>query len=58
VADPNTQTYAAFTHAGLTTSYRTKSLYKGIFALSKSSDIIAYKRIASLLKIASMKFEF
>jgi len=33
-------------------------MYKSIFALSNSNDIIFYKRIASLLKIAGMKFEF
>jgi len=28
-----------FTHAGLTTRYRKESLYKSIFALSKSHDV-------------------
>jgi len=32
-------TNAAFTHAGLTTRYRTKSLYKSIYVLSRSRDI-------------------
>jgi len=32
-------TNAAFTHAGLTTRYGTKSLYKSIFVLSRSGDI-------------------
>jgi len=32
-------TYAAFTHAALTTGYRTKNLYKSIFGLSRSCDI-------------------
>jgi len=31
--------YAAFTHAGLTTRYRTKSLYKSMFVLFRSGDI-------------------
>jgi len=31
--------YAVLTHAGLTTRYRTKSLYKSIFVLSRSPDI-------------------
>jgi len=37
--------YAAFTqtHAGLTTRYRTKSLYKCIFVLSRLRDIILYE---------------
>jgi len=30
---------AAFTHACLTTRYRTKSFYKSIFGLSRSRDI-------------------
>jgi len=30
------ETYAAFTHAGLTTRCRTKILYKRIFVLSKT----------------------
>jgi len=29
----------SFTHAGLTNRYRTKSLYKSIFLLSRSRDI-------------------
>jgi len=33
------ETYAAFTHAGLTTRYRTESLYKSIFVLSSSREI-------------------
>jgi len=49
---------AAFSHAGLTTSYRTKSLYKNIFALSRSRNIVVMKRIKSLLKIAGMKSDF
>jgi len=51
-------TNSAFTHAGVITRYRTKSLYKSIFVLSKSRDISLMKRIESLLKIAGMKFEF
>jgi len=31
--DNNRQTNVAFTHAGLTTRYRTKSLYKSMFVL-------------------------
>jgi len=31
--------YAAFTHAGLTTNYRMNNLYKSIFVLSRSLDI-------------------
>jgi len=30
---------AAFTHAGLTTRYLMKNLYKSIFVLSRSRDI-------------------
>jgi len=52
------KTYAVFTHAGLTTSYRTKSLYKNNFVLSGSRNISFMKKIGSLLKIAVMKFEF
>jgi len=33
-------TYAAFPHAGLTTRYRKKYLYKSIFVLSRSRDIL------------------
>jgi len=51
-------TYAAFTHAGFTTRYRTKNLYKNISVLSRSRDIQFVKRIESLLKIAGLKFEF
>jgi len=35
----NNSFYAAFTHVSLTISYRTKSLYKIIFVLSRSRDI-------------------
>jgi len=49
---------AAFTHAGLTTRYRTKSLYKNIFMLQRSLDIKLMKKIESQLKIAGIKFEF
>jgi len=49
---------ATFTHAGLTTSYRTKSLYKSIFVLSGPRDISFMKKLGSLLKIPVMKFEF
>jgi len=48
---------AAFTYyAGLTTRYRTKSLQKSIFALSRSRDMQFMKKIESLLKIVGMKF--
>jgi len=50
--------YATFTHAGLITSYRTKSLYKSIFVLSGPHDISFMKKIGSLLKIPVMKFEY
>jgi len=50
-------TNAVFTHAGLTTRCRAKSLYS-IFVLSKSRDILFIKRLESLLKIVGMKFEF
>jgi len=50
--------YAAFTHAGLTTRYRKKSLYKGTVVLSRSRNSLFMNRIESLLKIASMNFEF
>jgi len=36
---PNQESYAAFTHAGLTTRYRTKGLYKSMFVLPRSHDI-------------------
>jgi len=49
---------AAFTHVRLTTSYRTKSLYKSIFVLSSSRHISFMKRIESLLKSAGIKFKF
>jgi len=38
--------------------YRTESLYKGIFELSRSRNIQIMKRTESLLKIAGMKLEF
>jgi len=53
-------TYVTFTHAGLTCMYRTKSLYKSIFMLSRARDIL-YMKIESLLNIAfvvCMKFQF
>jgi len=31
--------YAAFTHAGLTTRYRAENLNESVFALSRSSNI-------------------
>jgi len=49
---------AAFTHAGLTTRYQTKSLYKRIFVLSRSSSILFVKQIDSLLHTVSKKFKF
>jgi len=49
-------TYAAFTHAGLTARYWTKSLHKTIFVLV--TRYIVMKRIKSPLKIAGLKFEF
>jgi len=52
------EAHAAFTHAGLTTRYRTKSLYKSTFVLSRSRDIQFMKRIKCLLKIAVVKFKF
>jgi len=52
------KTYAAFIHTGLTTRYRTKSLFKSSFVLSKSRDVYSMKRIESLLIIAGTKFEF
>jgi len=55
---PSLVTNAAFTHVGLTTRYRTKSLYKSIFVLSRSRDIQFMKRIEYLLKIAVVKFKF
>jgi len=36
--EKNFQINAAFTHAGLTTGYRIKSLYKSIFVLSMSYE--------------------
>jgi len=39
MAPTQLKTYAAFTHAGLTTRFRTKSVYKSIFLLSRSRDI-------------------
>jgi len=51
-------TYAAFTHAGLTTRYRTKSLYK-VFSCWQGHAIYRFiKRIESLINIAGIKFEF
>jgi len=47
---------AAFTHADLTTRYRTESLYKSNFLLSSSRNILFVKRIESLLHTASKKF--
>jgi len=41
--------YAAFTQTGLTTRYRTKSLNKSIFELSRSRDISFIKRIKVFL---------
>jgi len=48
--------YAAFKHTGLTTRYRTKSLYKSIFVLSRSRDIYFMKRIKACLKLQAQKF--
>jgi len=53
----NKETYAALTHAGLTTRYRMKNLYKNILVFSRSRDIWFMKTIESLLKTAGMKFE-
>jgi len=44
-------TNAAFTHAGLTTTYRMESLHISIFVLSSSRYILFVKRIESLLNI-------
>jgi len=46
-----------YAHAGLTTRYRTNSLYKSIFVLSRSRDKW-FMKIERLFKIAGMKFEF
>jgi len=43
-------------HAGLTTRYRAKNLYKSIIVLSRSRDTEFMKRLESLLKIAGMNF--
>jgi len=58
-------TYAAFTHAGLTTRYQTglttryqtESLQKSIFLLPNSCNILFVKRLKSLLHSAGKKFE-
>jgi len=50
--------YTAFTHAGLTITNRTENLYKSIFVLSKSRDILFVKKLENLLHTASIKFEF
>jgi len=50
--------YAAFTHAGLTNRYRTKSLCKSIFLLPSLSNILSVKIIKFLLHAGSKKFEF
>jgi len=50
--------YAAFTHADLTTKYRTQSLSKSIFLLPSSQNISCVKKIESLLHTAKKKFEF
>jgi len=49
------QPYAAFTHAGLTTRYRTESLQNSIFLLSSSRNILFVEWIESLLHTATKK---
>jgi len=46
--------------AGLTTRYRTENLYKSIFLSPRSHNVlfVYVKRIESLLRSASKKFEF
>jgi len=41
--DKRNEANAVFTHADLTTWYRTKSLFKGIYVLSRSRDIMFYE---------------
>jgi len=48
---------AAFKYAGLTTRYRTKTLYKSMSVLLRRHDIIVYED-RKPAKIADMTFEF
>jgi len=47
--------YAAFAHAGLTTRYRTKSLYKRIFLLSRHA---IWRKWKACLKLQAWNLSF